>query len=100
MMELTQNQTRNQAGSQAGGRRYRQPVGFFKRLSALDWLYATALLAASLFALNRYGAYMDYYEQAILLLAALPFTWLRWYCEPVPNLIAVVAVTPAVGVVQ
>ena len=27
---------------------------------------------ASLFALNRYGAFMDYYEKAILVLAAAP----------------------------
>src|SRR5437016_3021658 len=61
-MELTQNQTQNQAGSQAGGQAYRPPAGFFKRLSLLDWLYATALLAASLlalFAVAQYGGALD-----------------------------------------
>src|SRR2546426_195105 len=96
MMELTQNQTQNQAGSQA----YRPPAGFFKRLSVLDWLYAAALLAASLFALNRYGAYMDYYEQAILLLAAPTFTWLGWHWKPVRALIAGLAVLALFAVAQ
>ena len=79
-MELTQNQT------------YSQPPGFFKRLSVIDWLYAAALVAASLFALNRFGAYMDYYEKAILVLAAPTFVWLGWNWKPVRWLIALLAV--------
>jgi cytochrome c-type biogenesis protein CcsB len=79
-MELTQNST------------YTQPPGFFKRLSAIDWLYAAALVAASLFALNRFGAYMDYYEKAILVLAAPTFAWLGWNWKPVRWLIALLAV--------
>ena len=51
---------------------YTQAPGFFKRLSIVDWLYAAALLAGSLFALSRYGAFMDVYEKAILVLAAPP----------------------------
>jgi hypothetical protein len=57
-MDLTQNQT------------YIQPAGFFKRLTIIDWLYAAALLAASLFALNRFGTHMDYYEKIIVVMAA------------------------------
>ncbi len=78
-MELTHQQT------------YRQPPGFFKRLSLVDWLYAAALVAASLFALNRFGAYMDYYEKAILVLAAPTFAWLGWNWKPVRWLIALLA---------
>jgi cytochrome c-type biogenesis protein CcsB len=79
-MDLTQNQT------------YIQPAGFFKRLTIIDWLYAAALLAASLFALNRFGAHMDYYEKIIVVTAAPTFAWLGWHWKPVRWLIALLAV--------
>ncbi|HEV7619322.1 MAG TPA: c-type cytochrome biogenesis protein CcsB [Burkholderiaceae bacterium] len=79
-MDLTQNQT------------YIQPAGFFKRLTVIDWLYAAALLAASLFALNRFGAHMDYYEKIIAVTAAPTFAWLGWHWKPVRWLIALLAV--------
>jgi cytochrome c-type biogenesis protein CcsB len=79
-MDLTQNQT------------YIQPAGFFKRLTIIDWLYAAALLAASLFALNRFGAHMDYYEKIIAVTAAPTFAWLGWHWKPVRWLIALLAV--------
>jgi len=78
-MDLTQNQT------------YIQPAGFFKRLTVIDWLYAAALLAASLFALNRFGANMDYYEKIIIVTAAPTFAWLGWHWKPVRWLIALLA---------
>lgn len=76
-MELTQQQP------------YVEPRGFFKRLSALDWAYAALLLGGALFALNRFGSYMDYYEKAVLVLAAPVFSWLGWHWKPVRWLIAV-----------
>ena len=79
-MELTQNYT------------YTQPPGFFKRLSATDWLYAAVLVAASLFALNRFGDYMDIYEKAVLLLTAPTFAFLGWHWKPVRWLMAVLAI--------
>jgi cytochrome c-type biogenesis protein CcsB len=79
-MDLTQNQT------------YIQPAGFFKRLTVIDWLYAAALLAASLFALNRFGAHMDYYEKIIVVTAAPTFAWLGWHWKPVRWLIALLAI--------
>ena len=79
-MDLTQNQT------------YIQPAGFFKRLTIIDWLYAVALLAASLFALNRFGAHMDYYEKIIVVTAAPTFAWLGWHWKPVRWLIALLAI--------
>ena len=79
-MELTQSQT------------YSPPPGFFRRLSVVDWLYAAALVAGALFALNRFGAYMDYYEKAILVLAAPVFAWLGWQWKPVRWLIVLLAV--------
>ena len=78
-MELSQAQT------------YTQSPGYFKRLTAIDWLYGAALLAAALFALNRYGSYMDVYEKAILLLAAPTFAALGWHWKPVRWLIPLVA---------
>ena len=66
---------------------YTQAPGFFKRLTVFDWLYGAALLAGSLFALSRYGAYMDVYEKAILLLAAPTFALVGWNWKPVRILI-------------
>ncbi|MDI3295147.1 MULTISPECIES: c-type cytochrome biogenesis protein CcsB [Janthinobacterium] len=71
---------------------YTQEPGFFKRLSLIDWLYGAGLLAASLFGLMRFGAFMDIYEKVILLAAAPTFAWLGWYWKPVRWLIPVAAV--------
>jgi cytochrome c-type biogenesis protein CcsB len=79
MMELSQTQS------------YSQAPGYFKRLGAIDWLFGALLLAASLFALNRYGSYMDVYEKAILVLAAPTFAALGWHWKPVRWLIPLVA---------
>jgi cytochrome c-type biogenesis protein CcsB len=78
MMELTQT--------------YSPPGSFIKRLSVVDWLFAVALVAASLFALNRYGSHMDYYEKGVLLLAAPTFAWLGWHWKSVRWLMALLAV--------
>jgi cytochrome c-type biogenesis protein CcsB len=79
MMELSQAQT------------YSQSPGYFRRLGALDWLFAAVLMGGALFALNRYGSYMDYYEKAILVLAAPTFAALGWHWKPVRWLMPVVA---------
>jgi cytochrome c-type biogenesis protein CcsB len=71
---------------------YAQPSGYFKRLTALDWLYALALVAGSLFALSRFAHHMDYYEQAILVLAGPVFAGLGWHWKSVRWLIALLAV--------
>jgi cytochrome c-type biogenesis protein CcsB len=78
-MELSQTQT------------YKQAPGFFKRLGLVDWVYAAVLLAAALFALARYGAFMDAYEKVILVLAAPTFAALGWHWKPVRWLLPVVA---------
>jgi cytochrome c-type biogenesis protein CcsB len=69
---------------------YTQPPGFFKRLTAIDWLFGAGLLAAALFALQRYGSHMDVYEQAILVLAAPTFALLGWHWKPVRWLIPLI----------
>jgi cytochrome c-type biogenesis protein CcsB len=71
---------------------YTREPGYFRRLSAIDWIYGIALLAAALFALNRFGSYMDVYEQGILLAAAPTFAALGWHWKPVRWLIPLVAV--------
>jgi cytochrome c-type biogenesis protein CcsB len=70
---------------------YTRPPGFFKRLTAVDWLFGACLLAAALFALHRFGAYMDVYEQAILVLAAPVFAFVGWTFKPVRWLMPLVA---------
>ncbi len=70
---------------------YSQAPGYFKRLGLLDWIYAAVLLAASLFALNRFGSYMDGYEKVILVLAAPTFAALGWHWKPVRWLMALIA---------
>ncbi len=77
MMEMTQN--------------YQTQQSFFKRLGIVDWVYAVALCAASLFALSRFGSFMDIYEKAILLLAAPTFAWLGWRWKPVRPLMLILA---------
>ena len=71
-MEISQTQTS-----------YTQTPGFFKRLTTFDWLFAAVLLAGSVFGLVRYGAWMDIYEKAILLLAAPTFALLGWQFKAV-----------------
>ncbi|MYM41625.1 c-type cytochrome biogenesis protein CcsB [Duganella qianjiadongensis] len=79
-MELTQS-----------SQTYTQAPGYFKRLSALDWVFGLALVAAALFGLNRYGQYMDIYEQGILLAAAPTFAALGWHWKPARWLMPLVA---------
>src|SRR5471030_306363 len=80
MMELTQStQT------------YSQAPGYFKRLTAFDWVFALALLAGSLYGLGTYGHYMDVYEKGILLAAAPAFAALGWHWKPARWLMPLVA---------
>jgi hypothetical protein len=78
-MDLTQTST------------YTATPGYFRRLTVFDWLFGAALLAGSLYALNRFGAYMDVYEKAILLLSAPTFAALGWHWKPVRWLMPVTA---------
>jgi len=70
-MEITQTHT------------YTQAPGYFKRLGIFDWLFAAALLGGALYALNRFGEYMDIYEKVILLASAPTFAALGWHWKPV-----------------
>ena len=72
--------------------KYTRPDSFFRRLGTLDWLFGAGLLAAALFALNRYGVFMDIYEKAILLAAVPTFAALGWHFKSVRWLMPLVAV--------
>ncbi len=79
---------------------YPQDAGFFKRLGLLDWLYASMLLTGALFALVKYGAYMDSYEKGVLLFAAPAFAWLGWYWKPMRWLLPLVGILALLGIAQ
>ena len=70
----------------------RAPAPLWRRLNLLDWLYALALALGAGYALSRYGAYMDVYEEVILVAAVPVFGWLGWRWRPIRNLLAGVAV--------
>jgi cytochrome c-type biogenesis protein CcsB len=89
-MEISQTTAQGTQASQPQTGTYTQPPGYFRRLGALDWLYGLGVAAAVLFALNRFGGYMDYYEKAILVLAAPTFIALGWGWKPVRWLIPLV----------
>ena len=74
--------------------------GFFKRKTALDWLYAACLCTASGVALLKFSASMDYYEQIVLLLAAPTFALLGWNWKPIRILIVLLALFCCCGITQ
>ena len=70
-MELTQNPS------------YTETTSLLKSRTWFDWLFLAVLAFGALFALNRYGEFMDIYEKGILLAAVPTFVWLGWYWRPV-----------------
>ena len=85
-MELTENTT------------YAESSNLLKGRSWFDWLFAALLLAGALFALNRYGEFMDIYEKAILLAAVPTFAGLGWYWKSVRPLMLVIAAASLYGI--
>jgi cytochrome c-type biogenesis protein CcsB len=68
-----------------------QPLRMLRGRSVLDWAYAAALALGVLFALSRYGSYMDGYEKAILVLTAPAFIAIGWGWGSIRALLLVVA---------
>jgi len=66
-----------------------QQSSWLRRLSWFDWAYAVALLIGAGVALQLYGGYMDGYEKAILVGAALSVAGLGWHWKPVRVLMIV-----------
>ncbi|WP_043649470.1 c-type cytochrome biogenesis protein CcsB [Chitinilyticum litopenaei] len=52
------------------------------RLSRADYGFAALIIAAALFTFQRYGSFLDYYEQGILLGSAAGLVWLGWFWKP------------------
>ena len=71
---------------------YAAPLPLLKRIGLPDWLFAAVLASGALFALSRYGAFMDGYEKAILVCAVPAIAWLGWFFKPVRVLVVLVAV--------
>ena len=78
---------------------YSRP-SFFKSLVWFDWLYAALLAAGSGFVYIRYGAYMDAYEQGILMLATTALTGLGWFWKQLRVLVLAVAAMSLFGISQ
>jgi cytochrome c-type biogenesis protein CcsB len=79
---------------------YADPQPLLKTLSWVDWAYALLLVVGGMFALNRYGAYMDAYEKGFLIAAVAGFSWLGWFWKPVRPLIAGIAALSLFGIGQ
>lgn len=58
---------------------YTESRGILKNVSVFDWIFALVLAGGTLFALSRYGDFMDVYEKGILLASAPVFIGLGWY---------------------
>ena len=80
-----------------GGRAYLRP-SFLRGLGWLDWVYALALCGGALFALARFGAFMDVYEKVILLGTALVFAWMGWAWKPIRPLLGGVTVLALIAI--
>ncbi len=77
---------------------YTENPGLLKGRSVLDWIFAALLLAGALFALNRYGDFMDIYEKGILLAAVPTFAGLGWYWKSARTLTVLIAVLSLSGI--
>ena len=77
---------------------YTDNPGLLKGRSVLDWLFAALLLAGALFALNRYGEFMDIYEKGILLAAVPTFAGLGWYWKSARTLTVLIAASSLAGI--
>ncbi|MGL4807974.1 MAG: cytochrome c biogenesis protein, partial [Giesbergeria sp.] len=65
--------------------------GYWSRRNWFDWLFAALVVAGGLFALQRYGSFMDGYEKGILLGAVPTLVWLGWFWRPLRTLMLAVA---------
>ncbi len=77
---------------------YAVPPPLLKRIGVLDWLFLAALAGGALFALSRYGAFMDVYEKVILVCAVPAIAWLGWFFKPVRTLFITVAAFSLVAI--
>jgi len=70
----------------------RSPVSrLLKNRSAFDLIFGVGLMFAMLVAFSRFRHYMDYYEQAVLLLTAPALGWLGWRWKPLRGATVLIA---------
>ena len=72
--------------------------GYFARRNWFDWVFAAIVAAGGLYALQRYGAFMDVYEKGILLGAIPSAVWLGWFWRPLRTLMLAVAALALVAI--
>ena len=75
-----------------------RPRAILNRQLIMDWLYAVALSGASLYALRRFGLYMDYYEKIILVSTAPTFIYLGWRWKSLQWLCVALALSVAASI--
>lgn len=76
------------------------PRPLLKRLNWFDWLFAALVTVGGLYALSRYGNYMDVYEKAILLATIPALSVFGWFWKPVRPLVIVVALVSLFAISQ
>jgi cytochrome c-type biogenesis protein CcsB len=72
--------------------------GYFARRNVMDWLFAVFVATGALYALARYGAFMDVYEKGILLGAIPAAIAMGWFWRPLRLLMVVVAAFSLLGI--
>jgi cytochrome c-type biogenesis protein CcsB len=77
-----------------------QPTPMLKRLSWFDWLFAAIVATGGLFALSRFGEFMDIYEKGILLAAIPSLALFGWFWKPFRVLFLVVAAVSLFSISQ
>ncbi|WP_323050639.1 cytochrome c biogenesis protein, partial [Caballeronia mineralivorans] len=71
---------------------------FAKRLAALDWLFALAVVAGAAFALSQYQAFMNVYDKGVMLVAVPALVVLGWRWKPARLLMASIAAFSLSGI--
>ncbi|WP_309678530.1 c-type cytochrome biogenesis protein CcsB [Polaromonas sp.] len=72
--------------------------GYFSRRNPFDWVFALVVASGFLYALARYGAFMDVYEKGILLAAIPAATAMGWFWRPLRLLMLLVAGFALLGI--
>ena len=70
----------------------RTPSGVLRNRDLFDWLYALALVVGAGIALAHYSAFMDVYDDIILVLHVPVLIDIGWYWKPFRGFLAAVAV--------
>jgi cytochrome c-type biogenesis protein CcsB len=77
-----------------------QPAPLLKRLTWFDWLFAAVIVTGGLFALSRFGEFMDIYEKGILLAAIPSLAIFGWLWKPFRSLFLIAGATSLFAISQ